>query len=85
MSIASGMSRISQAPSLVSQSGGVPVRSGFDQVVDGFLDGWVDRAGSAKRKGAKGKRGKNGNEVQGMRMLDEIRQGLGPARLSGKV
>ncbi|OAX84223.1 hypothetical protein ACJ72_01409 [Emergomyces africanus] len=83
MSMVSGMSKVSEVPSLVS--GGTPLRSDFNQIMDGFLDGWEDRGVHAKRKGAKGKRGKNGNEAVGIRMLDEIRQGLGPAKLPGKV
>ncbi|OKL63742.1 hypothetical protein UA08_00220 [Talaromyces atroroseus] len=85
-----GMSAASsQAPSLVSRGdyGDVPLRSDFDNVMDDFLSGWQDRSKQAKRKGAKAKRGKNGNEALGIAMLDEVRQGLGPARLSarGKV
>lgn len=85
MSMTSGMSGISQAPSLVSQGDNPPLRGDFDQVMDGFLEGWTDRGANAKRKGAKGKRGKNGNEVAGIKMLDEVRQGLGPARFTGKA
>lgn len=79
----------SQAPSLISQGGrryhDVPLRTDFDEVMDSFLSGWQDRGSQAKRKGAKGKRGRNGNEKIGMQMLDEIRQELGPARIPGKV
>ncbi|KAK2765997.1 hypothetical protein FQN54_007512 [Arachnomyces sp. PD_36] len=85
MSMTSGMSGLSQAPSLVSRGEDPPLRSDFDQVMDGFLEGWTDRGANAKRKGAKGKRGKNGNEVAGIKMLDEVRQGLGPARFTGKA
>ncbi|KAK2877767.1 hypothetical protein FQN49_001220 [Arthroderma sp. PD_2] len=95
MSVASGLSRfsrfskLSQAPSLVPQDGNVALRSDFNEVMDGFLDKWDDRRVHAKRKGAQGRRGKNGNEVIGIKMLDEVRQGLGPPRLStnafGKV
>jgi protein LTV1 len=91
MSVVSGMTGmtgatgISQAPSFVSQSGNVPLRSDFDDVMDSFLSGWTDRAKETRRKGAKAKRGKNGNEAIGIKMLDEVRQGLGPARISGKV
>jgi protein LTV1 len=87
-SMVSGMTGFSsQAPSLVSGSGRSrnaepPLRSDFDEVMDDFLAGWQDRSAQAKRKGAKGKRGKNGNEAIGMRMLDEVRQGLGPARVT---
>ncbi|KAK2742309.1 hypothetical protein FQN57_005397 [Myotisia sp. PD_48] len=86
MSMVSGMSRLSKysfAPSAVSQADrDIPLRSDFDSVMDGFLTGWEDRGSHAKRKGAKGKRGKNGNEVMGMKMLDEVREGLGPPKLS---
>lgn len=85
----SGVSAVSsQAPSLVSRSGGadrdysnVPLRSDFDNVMDDFLSGWQDRSKQTKRKGAQAKRGKNGNEALGIAMLDEVRQGLGPAKL----
>ncbi|EED18191.1 low-temperature viability protein ltv1 [Talaromyces stipitatus ATCC 10500] len=83
-----GMSAASsQAPSLVSRGGdysNAPLPSNFDNVMDDFLSGWQDRSKQAKRKGAKGKRGKNGNEVLGIAMLDEIRQGLGPARVPAR-
>ncbi|EEP79511.1 conserved hypothetical protein [Uncinocarpus reesii 1704] len=85
MSVASGLSKFSQTPSMISQSANVPVREDFNSVMDDFLGGWQDRGKQARRKGAKGKRGKNGNEVLGMRMLDEIRQGLGPAKVPEKV
>lgn len=77
----------SQAPSLVDANGtAVAPRSGFNDVMDDFLAGWDNNTSAqAKRKGAKNKRGKNGNEAIGIRMLDEVRQGLGPARVSGKV
>jgi protein LTV1 len=76
----------SQAPSLVSRRdySDVPLRSDFDNVMDDFLSGWQDRSKQTKHKGAKAKRGKNGNEAIGMAMLDEVRQGLGPARISSK-
>lgn len=85
MSMASGISGLSQAPSLVSRGEDPPLRSDFDQVMDGFLDNWTDRGADAKRKGAKGKRGKNGNEAVGIKMLDEVRSGLGPAKFTGKA
>lgn len=70
----------SDVPSLVDVAGS----SGFGQIMDGFLDQWTDRREHTKRKGNKGKRGKNGNEQLGMRMLDEVRQGLGPAKIPNK-
>ncbi|KAJ5176957.1 uncharacterized protein N7482_002834 [Penicillium canariense] len=85
-----GMSTASsQAPSLVDGNGAALSRSDFHSVMDDFLSNWDDNTSAqAKRKGAKNKRGKNGNEAIGIRMLDEVRQGLGPARFSadsGKV
>ncbi|KAJ5908439.1 hypothetical protein N7495_001121 [Penicillium taxi] len=79
-----GMSAASsQAPSLVNGSGEAVSRSDFHNIMDDFLAGWDNNTSSqAKRKGAKNKRGKNGNEAIGIRMLDEVRSGLGPARLS---
>ncbi|KAE8385640.1 Low temperature viability protein [Aspergillus alliaceus] len=77
----------SQAPSLIDANGvAVAPRHDFNEVMDSFLAGWDGNTSSqAKRKGAKAKRGKNGNEAIGIKMLDEIRQGLGPARMSGKA
>lgn len=90
MTGATGMTGISaaysQAPSMASRGdyGDVPLRSDFNDVMDDFLSGWQDRSKQAKRKGAKGKRGKNGNEALGIAMLDEVRSGLGPARLPAR-
>lgn len=80
-----GMSTASsQAPSLVDANGAGVSRSDFNNVMDDFLASWDDNTSAqAKRKGAKNKRGKNGNEAIGIRMLDEVRSGLGPARFSG--
>ncbi|PYH42032.1 ribosome biogenesis protein LTV1 [Aspergillus saccharolyticus JOP 1030-1] len=85
MTSMTGMSAISDAPSLVDANGQtVNPRHNFTSVMDDFLAGWDDNTGSqAKRKGVKYKRGKHGNEAIGIRMLDEVRQGLGPARVSG--
>lgn len=79
-----GMSAASsQAPSLVDANGANVSRSDFNNVMDDFLASWDDNTSAqAKRKGAKNKRGKNGNEAIGIRMLDEVRQGLGPARFA---
>jgi protein LTV1 len=93
MSMASGMTgktgmsaASSQAPSLVDANGAVPSGHNFNNVMDDFLAGWDDKTSAqTKRKGAKSKRGKNGNEAAGMKMLDEIRQGLGPVKMPGKV
>ncbi|KAJ5495397.1 hypothetical protein N7539_000513 [Penicillium diatomitis] len=79
-----GMSTASStAPSLVDANGAAMSRSDFHNVMDDFLAGWDDNTSAqAKRKGTKFKRGKNGNEAIGIRMLDEVRSGLGPARFS---
>lgn len=77
-----------------------PVRSDLDNIMDGFLNDWAERnsmrvsgassgggstgAYCGKRKGKPAKRGKNGNEIAGIKMLDEVRQGLGPARLKAQ-
>ncbi|KAJ5223588.1 hypothetical protein N7468_008130 [Penicillium chermesinum] len=81
-----GMSTASsQAPSLVDANNESFSRSGFNNVMDDFLSGWDDHTSAqTKRKGAKNKRGKHGNEAIGIRMLDEIRSGLGPARFSSR-
>ena len=86
MSLASGVSRQSRR-STVSTKSFVDgdVREDLDSMMDGFLADWnKSNPGGAggKREGAKGKRGKNGNEISGMKMLDEIRGELGPARVS---
>ncbi|KAJ5099782.1 hypothetical protein N7532_006783 [Penicillium argentinense] len=79
-----GMSTTSsQAPSLVDAGGANVSRSDFHNVMDDFLANWDDNTSAqAKRKGTKNKRGKNGNEAIGIRMLDEVRSGLGPARFN---
>ncbi|KAK4864337.1 hypothetical protein LT330_009864 [Penicillium expansum] len=76
----------SQAPSLIDSNGeAVHSRSTFNNVMDDFLSSWdPNTSGQAKRHGAKHKRGRNGNEAIGIRMLDEVRSGLGPARIQGK-
>ncbi|KAJ5523468.1 hypothetical protein N7513_013012 [Penicillium frequentans] len=81
-----GMSTASSmAPSLVDGNGEAVSRSDFHNVMDDFLSNWDDNTGSqVKRKGVKYKRGKHGNEAIGIRMLDEVRSGLGPARFSSK-
>ncbi|EXJ72319.1 uncharacterized protein A1O5_04823 [Cladophialophora psammophila CBS 110553] len=84
MSLASGMtgrSKMSQLSTTSFAEEGA-VREDFDSMMDGFLGDW-NRAnpGGGKRKGAKGKRGKNGNEKYGLQQLDEVRAELGPARI----
>ncbi|ERF68180.1 hypothetical protein EPUS_05261 [Endocarpon pusillum Z07020] len=83
ISLASGISKQSRISTVSTKSfADGPVRSDLDNMMDGFLDGWdKGHPGGSKGKGAKGKRGKNGNEMLGMKMLDEVREGLGPARV----
>ena len=72
VSVVTGMSAIStasgQAPPLTS-------RSDFDNMMDGFL-------GSYSMSGKK--RVKRGGHQTGMEQLDELRKGLGPARLKAQ-
>ena len=57
-------------------------REDLDGMMDDFLGVWnKSNPGGGKRKGTKGKRGKHGNEAIGIAMLDEVRSGLGPAKL----
>ena len=82
ISLVSGTSRQSKMSTLSTSFADPDVRTDLDGVMDGFLDSWdKGHPGGGKRKGAKGKRGKNGNEVLGMRILDEIRGELGPAKV----
>ena len=81
MSGASKQSKMSMLSTASFANG--DVRSDLEGMMDGFLDGWdKGHPGGGKKKGAKGKRGKNGNEVLGMQMLDEVRDELGPARIA---
>ena len=85
VSIVSGLSKQSKMSTLSTKSfQDGPARHDLDSMMDGFLERWKEgNPGGGKRVGTKGKRGKNGNEAVGMAMLDEIRQGLGPARIKG--
>lgn len=84
MSLASGMtgrSKMSQLSTTSFADDGA-VREDFDSMMDGFLGDWNKaNPGGGNRRGAKGKRGKNGNEKFGLQQLDEVRAELGPARL----
>ncbi|KAL9624623.1 MAG: hypothetical protein Q9160_001288 [Pyrenula sp. 1 TL-2023] len=90
---ASKMSKASQASMVSTKSFADEgaVRSDFEGMMDGFLEGWERGGGKVGGPGKgggvggggkkKAKRGKNGNELIGLSMLDEIRRELGPARL----
>jgi len=86
MSLVSGLSRQSKMSTISTKSfADGDVREDLDSMMDGFLADWNKSnpgGGGGKRRGAKGKRGKNGNEVLGIKMLDEIRGELGPARVA---
>ena len=87
MSGMTGASKMSKMSALSSASFAEPgaVRSDFDGMMDDFLGDWNKANPGGKRKGAKGKRGKNGNEVYGLQQLEEVRKELGPARLYQKA
>jgi protein LTV1 len=86
MSLASGFSRQSKVSTVSMKSfADGDAREDLDSMMDGFLADWNKSnpgGGGGKRKGAKAKRGKNGNEALGMKMLDEMRGELGPARIA---
>ena len=84
MSLASGMtggSKMSQLSTTSFADEGA-VRTDFDSMMDGFLGDW-DKAnpGGGRRNGAKGKRGKNGNEKYGLAQLEEVRSELGRGKV----
>lgn len=87
MSLASGLTSKSKMSNVSQLSTGSfadkqAVRTDFDSMMDGFLGEW-DKAnpGGGKRRGAKGKRGKNGNEKYGLQQLEEVRNELGRGRV----
>lgn len=84
MTGASKMSKMS-AVSTASFADPGAVRSDFEGMMDDFLGDWNKANPGGKRKGAKGKRGKNGNEVFGLQQLEDVRRELGPARIYRKT
>jgi protein LTV1 len=87
MSLASGLTGLSKQSkmsqlSTTSFADKEAVRTDFDGMMDGFLGDWEKaNPGGGKRRGAKGKRGKNGNEKYGLAQLDEVRTELGRGRV----
>ncbi|EME81807.1 uncharacterized protein MYCFIDRAFT_215488 [Pseudocercospora fijiensis CIRAD86] len=75
MSRASGMSTYSRAD---DEEAPKLVRSDFDGIMDDFL-------GSYSTSGKHKQRVKRGGPMTGMAQLDEIRQGLGPARFTSRA
>ena len=84
MTGASKMSKMSTLSTTSFADDGA-VRSDFDGMMNDFLGDWNKANPGGKRKGAKGKRGKNGNEVFGLQQLEEVRKELGPARIYRKA
>ena len=87
MSLASGMtgrSKMSQL-STTSFADEKAVRGDFNSMMDGFLGDWDKANPGGKRRGAKGKRGKNGNEKYGLEQLEEVRRELGRGRVIQKT
>ena len=84
MTGASKMSRMS-AISTASFADEGAVRPDFNGMMDDFLGDWNKANPGGKRRGAKGKRGKNGNEVYGLQQLEDVRKELGPARYVPKT
>ncbi|KAL8701443.1 MAG: hypothetical protein Q9201_004895 [Fulgogasparrea decipioides] len=74
-SVVTGSSILSK-PSSIASSQAPSLRSDFDSIMDEFLGGY-----SMNGK----KRVKKGGFQSGMEQLDELRQGLGPARIRQKV
>ncbi|KIV77323.1 hypothetical protein PV11_09127 [Exophiala sideris] len=75
-----GRSKMSQLSTTSFADEGA-VREDFGSMMDDFLGDWNKANPGGKRKGAKGKRGKNGNERYGLQQLEEVRAELGPARI----
>ncbi|KAF2158173.1 Low temperature viability protein, partial [Myriangium duriaei CBS 260.36] len=89
-SIASGISRtsgISTYSRMTDSEAPQLVRSDFDNIMDSFLGNQISKGGKHRRDIgiAPGRKGKRGVHGEGLKELDEIRQGLGKARIQGKV
>lgn len=83
----SRMSGVSQVSSVKSFRDEGAVREDLEGMMDGFLGDWgrSNPTGARRGKGKKG-RGKNGGDTEAsMRMLGEIREELGPARIAGRT
>lgn len=75
---ASGVSGVSSYSRADDEEAPQLIRSDFDGIMDDFL-------GTHSRAGKLGQRIKRQGPMTGMAQLDEIRSGLGPARLGGKT
>ena len=78
MSGMSGVSGISSYTRATDSEAPQLQRSDFDGIMDDFLGGY-------SKKGKLGKRVKPGKPMSGMEQLDEVRQGLGPARVKSQA
>ena len=88
LSSASGISKISKVSGMskasdisgysISTSASQSMRSDFDGIIDDFL-------GTHSRVGKRGKRVARVGPQTGMEQLDEVRKGLGPARITTKT
>lgn len=78
ISTTSGMSGVSSYSRASDASAPQLQRTDLDSIMDEFLGGY-SKAGKA------GRRVKRGAPQSGMEQLDEVRRGLGPARLKSKV
>ncbi|KAF1362101.1 Low temperature viability protein [Lizonia empirigonia] len=83
VSLASGMSGLSKISGLTgistwSGSEAPPLRSDFDSIMDDFL-------GNHMTVGKAGRHVRKGKVASGMQQLDEVRQGLGKARMSHRT
>lgn len=89
-SIASSISRtsgISTYSRMTDSEAPQLVRSDFDNIMDSFLGSQTSKGGKHRRDIgiAPGRKGKRGQHGEGLRELDEIRKGLGKARLEQKA
>ncbi|EMC97103.1 hypothetical protein BAUCODRAFT_32847 [Baudoinia panamericana UAMH 10762] len=75
---ASGMSRMSSYSRATDSEAPQLIRADFDRMMDDFLGGYG-------KVGKAGGRVKRGGQQSGMEQLEEIRKGLGPARVRTKV
>ena len=78
MSGTSGVSGISSYSRATDSEAPQLQRTDFDSIMDDFLGGY-------SKTGKLGKRVKRGGPQSGMEQLDEVRKGLGPARVKSKA
>ncbi|GAM86843.1 hypothetical protein ANO11243_048630 [Dothideomycetidae sp. 11243] len=89
-SIASGISRTSRISTysrMTDSEAPQLVRSDFDNIMDSFLGTQTSKGGKSRRDIgiAPGRKGKRGVHGEGLKELDEIRKGLGKARIEQRA